>query len=612
VRTEDGHIIDKCLNGDSAAFGLLVDKYKGGVYALAYSKLGNFHDAEDVAQDVFIKAYQKLRTLRRWDNFLAWLYAITSNRCKMLIRERSRRPDQEFIGDRDFAPSTSSYHESLVRESLYDALDSLPEIYRQVVTLYYLGGMSGKEIAQFLGTPPATVRQRLTRARSQLKEEMVVMMSTTFEEQKLQVSFTFRIVEAVKRIKIQSIPRTAGLPWGLSLATGIIIAVLGISPHVSFLNPMVAHMSSALPSEARAMETGEIPVHILKISRMPVLASKQGDSDNGVPKLPEPPKTAPMAAHGEGDTWTTKSDMPTARSALSTSVVNGKIYALGGETNAQPLSTVEEYDPATDTWTVKPNMPTARYALSTSVVNGKIYAIGGALNPNTSLPTVEEYDPATDTWTKKSDMPMAIQWLSTSAVNGKIYVIGGIAGGSTTLSTMEEYDPATDTWTKKTNMPTARGVLSTSVVNGKIYAIGGWKGGASLSIVEEYDPRTNTWTTKAHMPTRRQALSTSVVNGKIYTIGGGRGVIPLSTVEEYDPATDTWTTKADMPMAKLISLSTSAVNGKIYAIGGSLTDWPWTAVSTVEEYDTGFVPEESSSAGPKGKLVKTWGEIKSD
>ena len=112
------------------------------------------------------------------------------------------------------------------------------------------------------------------------------------------------------------------------------------------------------------------------------------------------------------DKWKRKADMPTARAWLSTGVVNGKIYAIGG-TNRPPAQipapitlTVEEYDPATDTWTTKANMPTARAAFSTSVVNGKIYVIGGDaphLEPLTS--TVEEYDPATDTWTTKADMP---------------------------------------------------------------------------------------------------------------------------------------------------------------------------------------------------------------
>ena len=101
MRTADGFIIRKCLDGDSAAFGLLVDKYKGGVYALAYSKLGNFHDAEDVTQEVFIKAYENLRSLRRWDSFHAWLYSITSNLCKDWIKKQRRRPDRDSIEDQE-------------------------------------------------------------------------------------------------------------------------------------------------------------------------------------------------------------------------------------------------------------------------------------------------------------------------------------------------------------------------------------------------------------------------------------------------------------------------------------------------------------------------------
>ena len=63
VRTEDGYIIQQCIDGDTAAFGLLVDKYRKSVYALAYSKVGDFHDAQDITQEVFINAYWKLRIL---------------------------------------------------------------------------------------------------------------------------------------------------------------------------------------------------------------------------------------------------------------------------------------------------------------------------------------------------------------------------------------------------------------------------------------------------------------------------------------------------------------------------------------------------------------------
>jgi len=126
-------------------------------------------------------------------------------------------------------------------------------------------------------------------------------------------------------------------------------------------------------------------------------------------------------------------------------------------------------------WTTKANMLTARSGPSTSVVNGKIYVIGGVKDANSStILTVEEYDPTTDTWTTKTDMQAPRSWLATCAVNGKIYAIGGgrsVLGVG--LSTVEEYDPGADTWTTKREMPTARFVLSASAVNGKIYAIGG-------------------------------------------------------------------------------------------------------------------------------------------
>jgi N-acetylneuraminic acid mutarotase len=104
---------------------------------------------------------------------------------------------------------------------------------------------------------------------------------------------------------------------------------------------------------------------------------------------------------------------------------------------------VEEYDPATDTWTPKADMPTARTYLSTSVVNGRVYAIGGRTSNRNAFSTVEEYDPATDTWTPKAGMPTERLRMTTSVANGKIYAIGGSGnrGGPDAIATVEEYDP---------------------------------------------------------------------------------------------------------------------------------------------------------------------------
>jgi len=561
VRTEDGYIIYKCLNGEPEAFGFLVDKYKASIYAFAYTKLRDFRDAEDVTQDVLVKAYQKLNTLKRWDSVLSWLYAITNNQCKNLIRSQYKRPDGEFIEDQVSANlvklSMDSHRESMALESIREALDLLPEIYSQVLTLHYFGGMTCKEIATFLRTSPGAVKKRLSRARSRLKEETLAMMGTTYGQQKLGAAFTFRIVEIVKRLKINPVPRTGWLPWGFSLGTGIIFTIMSFFPQLfPSINPMVP------PSEAKVFNISAIPVDILKTSEISIHASQQGSSNGGNVNLSDSQDAILLAMKNEGGGWIKKADMSSGRGHLSTIAVNGRIYAIGGTTySGIGISTVEEYDPVTDKWTKKSDMSGGRRGLSTCVINGKIYAIGG--------------------WNK---VP---------------------------FPTVEEYDPVANEWTKKANMPTARWVHSASVVNGKIYAIGGRTGtftqGPPFSIVEEYDPATDTWTEKADMPTPRWGHSASVINGEIYAIGGSQDEITaLSVVEEYDPVTDTWTERTDIPTARRY-FSTSAVNEKIYAIGGATAKGVYT--SSVEEYDPGFIGE---AVEPRGKLGRTWGDIKHD
>ena len=296
------------------------------------------------------------------------------------------------------------------------------------------------------------------------------------------------------------------------------------------------------------------------------------------------------------DNWTTKADMPTKRMALSTSDVNGNIYAVGGRRGTNPieaLAAVEAYKPSTNAWTKKASMPTPRYWLSTATVGGILYAIGGTSAPYPAsfkpLSTVEAYDPVTDTWTSKAEMPTPRYGLSISVVDGIIYAIGGTNSDFIGLSIVETYDPVSDTWTSKTDMPTGRGWLSTSVAAGRIYVLGGFPDISfiPLSKVEVYDPATDVWTQVADLPTPRAVFSTSLVNGVIYAIGGsdkGRinAFLGCSTVEAYNPAINTWAKVADMPTVRA-RLSTTTLNGKIYAIGGGKY-WPADALATVEAY----------------------------
>ena len=107
--------------------------------------------------------------------------------------------------------------------------------------------------------------------------------------------------------------------------------------------------------------------------------------------------------------------MPTGRCGISTSLVNGKIYVIGGHPGSSPytaLSTVEAYNSLTDTWEIKSNMLVGRCGVSTSVVNGKIYAFGGYMDEwgGPMCVTVEEYDPSKDEFDlKKMDSPTKVK-----------------------------------------------------------------------------------------------------------------------------------------------------------------------------------------------------------
>jgi RNA polymerase sigma factor (sigma-70 family) len=580
-------------------FGFLVDKYKRSVYALAYSKVNNFHDAQDITQEVFIKVFRNLHTLKSWDNFMGWLSRITLNTCRDWIRSIARRPDSEFVEDQKQNSLSysymNSYHEDNLFESIKEALDSLPEVYSQVLTLQYFGGMSVNEIAGFLCVSPSTIDRRISEAKTRLREEILTMINTVSERYELPSAFTFHIVEIVKNIRIHPISPAKALPWGLSLTAGIIATILSFGVNLNFSDKSESMTGSLSQGASKVLDVGEYPVDVMKISDIPFISNQQMNG-NGLGSVVPSLQNALFMSPQAGDTWTKKADMPTARYYLSTSVVNGKIYAIGGYDGKQnSLSAVEEYDPVANKWTKKNDMPTARWGLSTSVIDGKIYAIGGGTMKDVALSTVEEYDPVKNKWTKKNDMPETMEFLSSSIANGKIYAIGG-RDLRNMLSTVLEYDPVSDIWTKKTDMPTPRMWLSTSAVNGKIYAIGGFDFNGDLSKVEEYDPVADIWTKKNDILVKG-GLSTSVVDGKIYAIDG-------SSVEEYDSVTDTWTKKADMTTARY-NLATSAVSGKIYAIGGS--DMNDNVFSTVEEYDTGFIGE---SINFKGKLPTTWGDVR--
>ncbi|MBM3240953.1 sigma-70 family RNA polymerase sigma factor [Candidatus Poribacteria bacterium] len=192
----DAELIHQTLNGNPEAFGLLVRRYQTATYGFAFHLIGNFADAEDVTQEAFITAYEKLPQLAAPDKFATWLRRITANLCKMRLRGKKEflsieEMDEETMRNwMDSSKPVPTPAEECIRKettnAVMDAINSLPEKERLVVTLYYLDDLTCREISSFLSVPQGTIKSWLHRARKQLKEELITMVQDMVKKLQLE------------------------------------------------------------------------------------------------------------------------------------------------------------------------------------------------------------------------------------------------------------------------------------------------------------------------------------------------------------------------------------------------------------------------------------------
>lgn len=165
--------IDEAVRGNHEAFARLIEMYKAPVYNLAYRMLSNAAEAEDAAQEIFLRAYTKLATYDRERRFSTWLLSIASNYCiDVLRRRRATLVDLDDVAytvrSSDPGPESSALDREL-QQAVARAIGRLPESYRLVTVLRYYYDFSYEEIERITGLTESTVKTRLFRARRQLE-----------------------------------------------------------------------------------------------------------------------------------------------------------------------------------------------------------------------------------------------------------------------------------------------------------------------------------------------------------------------------------------------------------------------------------------------------------
>ena len=279
----DEALVRECLAGDDTAFGFLIDHHKAVVYGLVRHKLGNHADAEDVTQEVFLKAYQNLSAFRQPYNFAGWLYKITVNCCRDWVRRASRSTKHEVpIGEAKTEvleeKALQSYQDDELKHTVRNAIATLSESDRQVVTLHYMHGLTCKEIGRYLGTSARAIEMRLYRARQQLKKEIMTMQAeeesedAIFAHQKLEYplrgNFTLELLKAIRQEGLTphqpSIKPSWLSPLSISLAGLTILCLVGLGIGIGdnqFLQPPDSSQIVRLIGGAIA-QNGKAPLQV--------------------------------------------------------------------------------------------------------------------------------------------------------------------------------------------------------------------------------------------------------------------------------------------------------------------------------------------------------------
>ena len=314
MKNDDVQLIQRVLAGDDTAFSVLVRKYQRSIHALAWRKIGDFHIAEDITQDTFLKAYQGLPTLKEPQSFASWLYVITANECKAWLRKkRTWMQSLEDTSSAQLEKATYSGHiieeneqmtEETQREVVKKLLAKLQESDRTVITLYYLGGMNYEEISNFLGVSVGAIKSRLHRARQRLKKEEPMIREALGNFQ-ITPNLTENIMREIARLK-PIVPSNSKpfAPWAIGISTiAVVLLMLGIANH-QYLSRFQKPYSLDATSEM-TVEIVEAPV-VLNLESKPDSRTQLGNAaapskNNGFSQQLDQPEYTTLFAAAQVD-----------------------------------------------------------------------------------------------------------------------------------------------------------------------------------------------------------------------------------------------------------------------------------------------------------------------
>ncbi len=288
----DEQIVSRTLAGDRDAFGILVHRYQEMVFAYAFQKVRNEADAQDVMQEVFLRAYRNLYALRHPHRFRSWLYTIVSNECNRWLARAAKTRQREVLladaaDDEPRVEPAQTVPAEDWRADLEQAIAALSDENRVAVLMFYMGDCSLKEISEFLGVSVNTVRGKLHRARQQLGRALSEQYGRLLKSHKLRGGFLMQIMEQIRHIPVL----TMGFAWSSATVDKTVFSL------ITALCILIGLIGSRddLPEALSAIQIG---LSTSNTSRLPIefalLEPVSYSTRASIPGIPEPTGKRPL------------------------------------------------------------------------------------------------------------------------------------------------------------------------------------------------------------------------------------------------------------------------------------------------------------------------------
>lgn len=302
-----------------------------------------------------------------------------------------------------------------------------------------------------------------------------------------------------------------------------------------------------------------------------------GQATSSAEALQLPPRRMQPAAQ-----WRSLPDAPTARLMTAWTVLDDKIWIMGGLRDGVALKTVESYDPRTGAWQPQPALPIPLHHAAATTYRGEVVVLGGASSDLTQASN-KVFALRGGNWVELPNLTHARAALAAAVVGDKLVVVGG-QNAKQLVPQTEVFDGSS--WHDAADMPTPREHLAAVSDGTYVYALGGrfLSADKNTAALERFDPQAGSWIKLGDMPTPRGSYGAAFIDGRIVAVGGEEPTQVVGVAEMYDIADGTWTTLTPMPTPRHAEV-VAAVGNTVYCIGGANRPTHEGPVATVEALD---------------------------